>query len=308
MDERFDSLLINLAQSANGIENFLDIVFGFLLRKTDFFTAMSQGEEEKILMKYFRKYQALSADKRREEKRIMMEREEERKRKIQEQKKKEEEELRNKLTKGVAKVEEIFPDDEKGLSATKVDEKTNNENDSDSETPPPPGNGGSTEKYTWTQTLGTVEVLINTIPGLKSKDCNINIGTSKLKVVVKGETIIDGELNSKVKPDECLWSIVDGKTIQIVLEKQENINWWSCVIKGDPEIDTTKIVPENSKLSDLDPETRATVEKMMFDQRQKAMGLPTSDNLKQHELLEKFKAAHPEMDFSQAKINYGNGF
>lgn len=308
MDERFDSLLINVAQSANGIENFLDVIFGFLLRKTDFFTAMKQGEEEEVLMKYFKKYQALSADKRREEKRLMMEREEERRKKIQEQKRREEEEIKSKLAKSTSKVEEVFSDDEGDVSKTVAGKQINKDSESDSEAPPPPGNGGATEKYTWTQTLGAVEMLINTAPGLKSKDCNINIGASRLKVVIRGEVIIDGEFNSKVKPDECLWSIIDGRTVQIALEKQEQINWWSCVIKGDPEIDTTKIVPENSKLSDLDPETRATVEKMMFDQRQKAMGLPTSDHLKQHELLEKFKAAHPEMDFSQAKINYGGGF
>ncbi|KAI0218751.1 transcriptional coactivator, partial [Massospora cicadina] len=82
-----------------------------------------------------------------------------------------------------------------------------------------------------------------------------------------------------------------GASLVLQLEKFSGIEWWDCVVKGHPTIDVTKIEPENSSLKDLDPETRAMVEKMMFDQRQRMMNLPDSEALKKQEVLEKFKKA-----------------
>ncbi|KAI0669811.1 nuclear movement protein nudC [Trametes maxima] len=158
--------------------------------------------------------------------------------------------------------------------------------------------------YSWTQQLGDVDVTVPVPKGTRGRDLNVVIQKKKLSVGLKGkEPILSGELCKDIKIDESTWTLEDQETVLIHLEKQNQQQWWENVLTHHPKIDTTKIQPENSKLSDLDGETRGMVEKMMFDNQQKQMGKPTSDELKKMEALKKFQAAHPELDFSQAKIS-----
>lgn len=156
----------------------------------------------------------------------------------------------------------------------------------------------------WTQQLSELNVTIPVPLGTKTRALDVDIKNKRLRVGLKGQApIIDGELHKRIIVDDSFWTLEDGKEICINLQKDNKMEWWKCVIVGDPEINTQKVQPENSKLGDLDGETRQTVEKMMYDQRQKAMGLPSSEEQQKQEMLKKFMAQHPEMDFSGAKFS-----
>ncbi|KAI0137650.1 CS-domain-containing protein [Hypoxylon sp. NC0597] len=162
--------------------------------------------------------------------------------------------------------------------------------------------------YKWNQTIGDLDISL-TVPGnLKARDLVVEIKRQKLKAGIKGQDpIIDGDLPHPIHTEESTWTLTsspDGtKTVEIHLDKINKMEWWAHVVTSAPKIDVTKIQPENSKLSDLDGETRGMVEKMMYDQRQKEMGLPTSDDQKKADILKKFQEQHPELDFTNAKVN-----
>ncbi|KAI3875146.1 hypothetical protein MKX03_021640 [Papaver bracteatum] len=167
---------------------------------------------------------------------------------------------------------------------------------------PNKGNGMDMENYSWTQSLQEVTINIPVPQGTKSKSVTCEIKKNHLKVGLKGQPcIIDADFFQSVKVDDCFWSIEDSKLISILLTKQNQKDWWKYLVKGEPEIDTQKSEPETTKLSDLDPETRSVVEKMMFDQRQKQMCLPTSQETEQQEMMKKIMAQHPDVDFSRMK-------
>ena len=171
------------------------------------------------------------------------------------------------------------------------------------------GNGGTCARYSWTQTLGDVTVVFPLPAGTASRDVRVEIKATSIAVSsppASATPLLAGRLHKRVKAEDSLWTLEDdgrgGRQLSVLLTKEHGMEWWSCVAEGEPTIDVSRVEPENSTLSDLDADTRTTVEKMMFDQRQKALGLPSSDDLRKQETMAKFIAAHPEMDFSQAKF------
>ncbi|KAF4977878.1 hypothetical protein FZEAL_5652 [Fusarium zealandicum] len=162
--------------------------------------------------------------------------------------------------------------------------------------------------YKWTQTVSELDLNFNVPGNLKSRDLVVIIKKQSLQAGIKGQDpIIKGDLPHAVHVDDSTWTLstnADGtKLVEIQLDKINKMEWWAHVVTDAPKIDVTKIQPDNSKLSDLDGETRGMVEKMMFDQQQKEKGLPSSDEQKKADMLKKFQDQHPEMDFSKAKIN-----
>ncbi|KAI9559888.1 hypothetical protein GHT06_013895 [Daphnia sinensis] len=323
--EAFDGILLSIAtQHEGGVQDLLDTIFSFLCRKTDFYTGAGIQAAEKLLMEKFNKYRA-KADQETAKKRAEVE---ERERKIKERREKEQKQLEEQEKREALepKIKELTDEEAaemmqqqkqkessktvakaatKDVDTTKKDEEEEDPQDA-GKLKPNAGNGCDLPNYRWTQTLSDIEVRIP-LPkaGLRSRDLTVDIQKNHLKVAVKNQlpAIIDDRLLHDVKMEESTWLLEDKQTVLITLEKVNKMEWWSRLVVSDPEINTKKINPEPSKLSDLDGETRGLVEKMMYDQRQKEMGLPTSEEQKKQDMMKKFMEQHPEMDFSKCKFS-----
>lgn len=110
------------------------------------------------------------------------------------------------------------------------------------------------------------------------------IKSKSIKAVLKSAKpedppIIEGEFDGKVVPDDSFWNVEEKRWLNLNLEKAvEQI--WKTVIAGDEEIDTSK-VDNSKKVEEFDTETQGHLQKVLYEQKRKQMGLPTTEEEQQ---------------------------
>lgn len=302
IENKYDGIMLKMIEDSKGYEGFFDLIFSTLRRKTDFFS--QKDVAEKIIAETGKKHIIQYMKETEEKKKAEETRKSKRKNKraeIDEKRKKAAEELR--------KQREA---EKQNQPEETLEEKNKNKPDFKVKGKPKPNdrNGGETDRYSWGQTLEQVDVTVAIDKGVRAKQLDVQIKTHSVRIARKdgSKVYLEGEWFEKIDAEESFWTMEttsDGKILVMNITKNPNQDkWWDTVIKGDRTIDTSKVNPEPSKLSDLDGEMRGEVEKMMFDMRQKQMGKPSSDELKKREMLEKVMKANPNLNFDLSNAKF----
>ncbi|KAG1650105.1 NudC domain-containing protein 3 [Nymphon striatum] len=281
LTERYDSALIAILKSEEKIDPFLDVIFGFLYRKTDFYRIRRDKDQkigfypevaEKLAREAFQKYQILAH--------------EDSERKIEEMKRLEEQ----LAAQVVAHEEEVVTEnteEEKFMPAipsasNKVDKKIAKDTKaSDSY------NGADRGAYSWSQSIQDIDIRVK-LPKHVTQAKQIKVDISATKLCVKlidpvdgNSELVNGEFTFRNK--EFVWTLVPGEHVHVFLEKCDD-RWWEAIFTDEPKINLREI-EATMPMEDLDDEAHAKVQELMFNEHQKRTGGLTSDQIKMNDVL-----------------------
>ena len=255
-DEKLDGLFMTAIQQSQGIDNFFNNLFSFMRRKTDFFTLADKSKTivDSALDEHLKLYHEakdreakLKAKQEQERKQREAEQAAQAAKRVQGESEAQVQEVTDeeadRIMQDEAKKKEVRESSsESPVQEDEAEENKEGEEKKDKGAKPNAGNGGETDKYRWTQTLEEVTVYVPLPDGITSKQLDVQMKSTTLKIGLKGQApIIDGPLHKKIKASDSLWTLeTDGpkRTLQLTFVKVDGMNWWNCVIEGDTKIDT----------------------------------------------------------------------
>lgn len=321
----YDNALLGILQHVGNIQDFLQIYFGFLYRKTDFYRLLSgpndhmgfpPGVAEKMVLKTFKLFEKL-AEHDRERQQSELRRRQERcvpPPAVQELEVSTEEVEEQSTEAGQAESSSSDPGSASApdSSEAKVDAQSDSSSGGAGSGPSSQGatasstpaeqiqekfqsnpdsyNGAVRENYIWSQDYTDVEVKVfvpKTV--IKGRQVSVSLQSSSLKVSVREgaeeKTLMEGEFTHKINTENSLWSLEPGNCVVLSLSKTSEV-WWNAVLKGEKEIDVNQINRERS-MATVDDEEHAVLDRLTFDYHQKLQGKPQSHEMKVHEMLKK---------------------
>jgi len=147
----------------------------------------------------------------------------------------------------------------------------------------PTGNGGTclSKGFKWTQTIHESSIAISVPEGTRGKDLKVSIKANYIQVQMKenSKILLEGHLKDKILPDESTWTL-ESAVLLLTLDKYAK-NWWEVVFADEEEkdmVDTT-LINTKRNISEYDDATQGMIRKILFDQRQERLGLPSSDDI-----------------------------
>ncbi|XP_043248893.1 nudC domain-containing protein 3 [Colletes gigas] len=289
MSSDHDQAFLQILREEKNITNFLEAFFGFLYRCTDFYIesapdqklGFAPGIPEKLVLNSLQKWKNISkfpsgtADVQSYGKDHNLTVVKENSSNLQTVQEVEvETDMKNEITSGPV------PSIEKDRSSESY-------------------NGAVRENYTWSQSISDLDVLIKLPSCIKTaKDLRVDLESKEIKIEARTRkketeeshnsewtTIFVGEFSFKIRKDESVWSIVPGKHISIHFEKVSE-RWWEALIIGEPKIELNKIDCSRN-LDEMGLEEQMKVQELMWNQQQKFLGKPTSEEIKMEKILKK---------------------
>lgn len=325
MTEMYDNALLGILQHVGNIQDFLQVYFGFLYRKTDFYRLLSSpndkmgfppGVAEKMVLKTFKLFEKLAEHDREKALSDLKKRQEStyvpppvQELEVASEPCKETEEQSTEAAQmesspsgsgsaPAASGTSVAPqqdgsssgpavhEDQAGAASTKSAGDSQESFQSNADS----YNGAVRENYSWSQDYTDVEVRVfvpKTV--VKGRQVNVNMQTSSVRIRVRDgaeeKTLMEGEFTHKINTENSLWSLEPGHCVVLSLNKTSEV-WWNAVLKGEEEIDINQINRERS-MATVDEEEHAVLDRLTFDYHQKLQGKPQSHELKVHEMLKK---------------------